>query len=57
MITAGICHIEISVALLAVLEHENQFVLAAVKRAHARVVFDPYANILKLCVNLLACHH
>ena len=40
--------------ILAVLEHEDKLVLAAVQRTHARVVLRPDTDVLELGIGLLA---
>src|SRR5215472_11608014 len=37
---------------MAVLEHEDQLVLAAVKRSHTAVVLRPHAQVLKFGIGL-----
>src|SRR5450432_551859 len=39
----------------AMLEHEDQFVLAAIERTHSSVALHPDTEVLQLRVNLLAC--
>jgi hypothetical protein len=40
---------------VAVLENQHQFMLAAVERSHAGIVFGPNAYIFQLVVDLFAC--